>query len=78
LEAVFNGATVGHVAAELNLDLLEWFSEAEREDCPACGERAVVGADGAPLFRVCLGCAAVWVGGERLDNRLRAIAATTH
>ncbi|HEX3226038.1 MAG TPA: hypothetical protein VHQ89_08065 [Gaiellaceae bacterium] len=44
------------MAADPNLDLLEWFDESEREDCLACGERAVVGVSDAPLFRVCLGC----------------------
>lgn len=61
------------MAAEPNLDLLEWFDEEEREDCPACGERARVGVPDAPLFRVCLGCAAIWVDGERLDNKRRAV-----
>lgn len=56
------------MAADPNLDLLEWFDRAEREHCPACGKRSLVGAEGAPQFRVCLGCAAVWVGGERIDS----------
>jgi hypothetical protein len=56
------------MVAKPNLDLLEWFDPAERELCEACGERALVGAEGAPLFRVCLGCAAVWVAGERIDS----------
>ena len=56
------------MSAEPNLDLLQWFDDAERQHCPACGECAVVGAEGAPLFRVCLGCAAVWIGEERIDS----------
>jgi hypothetical protein len=56
------------VVAEPNLDLLEWFDEGERQECSACGKRALVGAEGAPEFRVCLGCAAVWIGEERIDS----------
>jgi hypothetical protein len=54
-----------------NVDLLEWFDEDERERCPACRARALVGVEDAPRFRVCLACAAVWVGGERIDERRR-------
>ena len=54
-----------------NLDLLAWFDQTEREHCPACGKRAVVGVEDAPLFRVCLGCSAVWVQGKRIDERRR-------
>lgn len=54
-----------------NLDLLEWFDETEREQCPACYERAMVGLEEAPEFRVCLGCAAVFVGNERVDKERR-------
>jgi hypothetical protein len=54
-----------------NVDLLDWFEEAERERCPACGEHALVGAEGAPRFRLCLACAGVWVSGERIDERRR-------
>jgi hypothetical protein len=61
------------VAADPNLDLLEWFDESEREDCLACGERAVVGVSDAPLFRVCLGCAAIWVNGERIAEQRLAV-----
>jgi Zn-finger nucleic acid-binding protein len=54
-----------------NLDLLEWFDDEEREDCPACGVRTLVGARRAPLLRVCLSCAGVWVGGVRVDQQGR-------
>jgi hypothetical protein len=54
-----------------NLDLLQWFGDDEREECPACGKEAVVGVAEAPLFRVCLGCAAVWVAGERIEHERR-------
>jgi hypothetical protein len=56
-----------------NLDLLEWFDEDEREQCAACDELAVVGVEKAPLFRVCLNCAAAWVEGERIDSGLRPL-----
>ena len=52
-----------------NLDLLEWFDEDERELCPACGKRSMVGVDEAPDLGVCLGCAAVWVAGARIDKQ---------
>jgi hypothetical protein len=55
----------------VNIDFLAWFSEDEREQCPACGQEALVGAAEAPLFRVCLSCAAVWVGGKRIDAKRR-------
>ena len=54
-----------------NIDLLEWFDEDEREQCPACRARALVGVEDAPRFRVCLTCAAVWVAGERIDHPRR-------
>jgi hypothetical protein len=52
-------------------DLAEWFEDDERGLCPECGDRTLVGAKEAPLFRVCLGCASVWVGGERIDRERR-------
>jgi hypothetical protein len=54
----------------LNRDMLAWFSEDERELCLACGERACVGLPRAVAI-FCLGCAAIWIGGERLDRNGR-------
>ena len=54
----------------LNQDMLAWFREDERELCPACGERACIGLTEV-LATFCLGCAAIWVGGERLDRNGR-------
>jgi hypothetical protein len=54
-----------------NVDFLEWFEPNERKVCPACAAEAMVGVAEAPLFRVCLSCAAVWVAGERLDDEQR-------
>jgi hypothetical protein len=56
-----------------NLDLLEWFAEGERDACPECGKLARVGVEDAPMFRVCLDCAAVWVEGKRVDNALHQL-----
>lgn len=53
-------------AEETNLDLLEAFSEDERGECSACGERACVKLREAPAS-FCLACGAVHVGGMRLD-----------
>jgi hypothetical protein len=52
-----------------NLDLLEAFESDEREQCPVCEHDALVGVADAPLFRVCLSCAAVWVAGVRMDGQ---------
>lgn len=65
---------VGYVPAT-NLDLLDWFDKAEREQCPVCRQQTLVGVRDAPLFRVCLGCAATWVAGERIDTERRLDAA---
>lgn len=49
-----------------NRDLLDWFSEDEREQCGYCGERARVSLAEVPTT-FCLACGAVTSGGIRLD-----------
>lgn len=51
-----------------NIDLLDAFDPDEREQCPACEQQTLVGVADAPLFRVCLNCAAVWFEGLRKDD----------
>ena len=48
-----------------NVDLLEWFSEDERELCSDCGEKACVSFPGLHAA-FCLACNAVKVAGERI------------
>jgi len=48
-----------------NVDLLEWFSEDERELCSDCGERACVGFPGLEAA-FCLACNAVRIDGETI------------
>jgi hypothetical protein len=49
-----------------NVDLLEWFSEDERNVCSSCGEKACVVLPDAPAH-FCLACGAITVSGMRID-----------
>jgi hypothetical protein len=49
-----------------NLDLLQWFSEEERNVCSSCGQQTCVSLpDAAAHF--CLACGAIHISGMRLD-----------
>jgi len=49
-----------------NVDFLEWFSEAEREDCSDCGEHACVSFPGLPIA-FCLACNTAKVDGKKIE-----------
>ncbi len=49
-----------------NRDLLDWFSEDEREICSDCGEKACVSLPGTTAA-FCLACNAVKVDGKKID-----------
>lgn len=49
-----------------NRDMLEWFSEEERNVCTYCGERGCVSLPHVSAH-FCLACGAVTVAGMRLD-----------
>lgn len=49
-----------------NRDLLDWFSDDERDVCSSCRERARVSLPDVPAH-FCLACGAVWIAGMRLD-----------
>jgi hypothetical protein len=59
-----------------NLDLLDWFDEAERNECSVCGRRACVSLPDVQAW-FCLGCGAIKVGDVRIDvdGRLPGVAA---
>jgi hypothetical protein len=49
-----------------NLDLLDWFSENERNICSVCGEKACVTLPEVAAH-FCLGCGAIHIAGLRID-----------
>ena len=49
-----------------NRDMLEWFSEDERNVCSSCRERACVSLPHVSAH-FCLACGAITVAGMRLD-----------
>jgi len=53
-----------------NIDLLEWFTEDERQLCVYCDERASVTLPDAHAS-FCLLCGAVTMGGVRIDIERR-------
>jgi hypothetical protein len=57
-----------------NRDLLAWFSEDERSECEACGEKACVSLPDA-LAAFCLACGAITVDAVRIDVGGRVPAA---
>jgi hypothetical protein len=53
-------------APNRNVDLLEWFSDEEREVCSDCGEKACVSFPGLQAA-FCLACNAVKVDGKKIE-----------
>ena len=51
-----------------NLDMLAWFREDERHECPACGDRACVTLPDA-LATFCLACGRISIGGVSIELR---------
>jgi hypothetical protein len=49
-----------------NVDLLDWFSDEEREVCSDCGARACVSFPGLDAA-FCLACNTVKVDGKKID-----------
>jgi hypothetical protein len=59
-------AYVGAMAASSNIDLLAWFSDDERHECPSCRERASVSLPDVPAT-FCLACGAISVDGVPIE-----------
>jgi hypothetical protein len=53
------------VSEPSNLDVLTWFGDDERAECPACNERARATHE-KTAGSFCLACGAVWHDGRRL------------
>jgi hypothetical protein len=49
-----------------NRDLLDWFSDEERNVCSSCGERGCVSLPRVAAH-FCLACGAVTIAGYRID-----------
>lgn len=60
-------ADLDGTAGRANLDLLGWFTEAERHDCPLCGRRTTVRLPELETA-FCLGCGSIEIEGERLET----------
>ena len=60
----------GELALDLrtssNVDMLAWFTEAERFACLSCGDQACVTLPDA-IVSFCLSCGAVTIDGVRID-----------
>jgi hypothetical protein len=52
-----------------DVDLLDWFSEDEREVCERCGKRSAVSVPDA-LASFCLRCGAIAIDGVAVDGLL--------
>ena len=47
-------------------NLLRWFSEEERAECPFCDARAAIGE--AENVMICLACSSIWRRGDLLNG----------
>jgi hypothetical protein len=61
-----NPAYVGAIAVSSNIDMLAWFSDDERHECPSCHERASVSLPEVPAT-FCLSCGAISVDGVPIE-----------